>query len=109
MDIFYKTEDLRELCTNKREAVRQLGQKGFKKLRTRKADIEAAARVTDLVAGNPHPLKGDKEGSFSLRLDGGCRLVFEPAHETIPRKEDGGIDWSQVTAIRITYIGDYHE
>jgi proteic killer suppression protein len=37
------------------------------------------------------------------------RLVFEPAHETTPRLEDDGIDWSQVTQICIIWIGDYHD
>ena len=26
-----------------------------------------------------------------------------------PRKDDGSLDWSQVTSIRIIFIGDYHD
>lgn len=37
-------------------------------------------------------------------IDGGRRLVFEPANESLPRKEDGGIDWSEVTAVHIVFI-----
>ena len=109
MNILYKTDALEKLCTNKKEATRKLGQPGFKKLRTRMADIRAAQKVTELVAGNPEPLKGDRKGRFSLRLHGGDRLVFEPAHEPIPEKEDGSTDWSRVTAVRIVFIGDYHD
>jgi proteic killer suppression protein len=48
-------------------------------------------------------------GQFALDLDGGRRLVFEPAHDPIPRKDDGGIDWSAVSRISIVFIGDYHD
>jgi proteic killer suppression protein len=57
----------------------------------------------------PHPLKGDRDGQFALDLVHPQRLLFEPANETIPRLEDGGIDWSQVTQICIIWIGDYHD
>ena len=86
-----------------------LGPVGFKKLRARLADLEAATRVTELVAGKPHPLKGNRKGQFALYLDGGCRLVFVPANEPVPQKNDGGIAWSEVTAVRIVFIGDYHD
>ena len=69
----------------------------------------AAANVADLVAGRPHPLKGDRAGQFALDLDRGSRLVFEPAHEPVPIRDDQSIAWDQVTAIRIVFIGDYHD
>ena len=109
MNILYLTDDLEKLCTDKRKAKKKLGNDGFKKLRARLADIKAAQQVTELVAGTPHPLKGDREGQFALRLDKGKRLVFKPAHEPIPQKEDGSTDWDRVTAVRIIYIGDYHD
>jgi hypothetical protein len=55
------------------------------------------------------PLIGDRVGQFSLRLDGGRRLVFVGDHVPTPRKSDGGIDWSLVTDVRIVEIGDYHD
>jgi toxin HigB-1 len=65
--------------------------------------------VQELVAGRPHPLKGDRAGQFALDLDGGKRLVFEPANEPIPYKQDGSIDGAIVTHICIVFIGDYHD
>ena len=37
------------------------------------------------------------------------RLLFEPADTPIPRKNDGGIDLAQVTAVQITAIEDTHD
>lgn len=44
-----------------------------------------------------------------MRLDGGRRLVFEPATEPPPLNEDGTIAWDRVTSIRVVFIGDYHD
>lgn len=109
MEINFKDKKTRELCEKKAVAERKLGAACARKLRTRLSDLEAASRVTDLVAGNPHPLKGDRAGQFALDLAGGWRLVFSPDHDPNPIRPDGGIDWHQVTIVCIEYIGDYHD
>ena len=73
------------------------------------ADISAAKRVTELITGHPHPLKGDRLGQFSLDLAGGWRLVFASANDPIPRREDASVNWSAVTIVCIDYIGDYQD
>ncbi|MEO8022153.1 killer suppression protein HigA [Polaromonas sp.] len=109
MEIKFKDQQLRELCEKKAVAAKKLGDNCARKLQTRLADIAANSRVTDLVAGKPHPLKGNRLGQFSLELAGGWRLVFAPANEPIPRRDDASIDWSAVTIVCIEYIGDYHD
>ena len=108
MDIGFEDEKLARLCNNRRLADRRLGRNGAKRLRSRLADLKAASVVTELVAGSPHPLTGDRLGQFSLRLHGGNRLVFQPAQDPVPVLCDGGIDWSSVTAVVVVEIGDYH-
>ena len=109
MKIGYKDQKLQDLCLKRAAAQKALGAACAKKLMVRLQALEAAARVTDLVAGNPHPLKGDRYGEFALDLAGGWRLTFVPAHDPCPTKLDGGIDWAQVTIVTIEYIGDYHD
>ena len=109
MEIRFKEKQLRELCEKRAVAAKKLGDIGARKLQTRLADIAAASRVTDLITGNPHPLKGDRHGQFALDLAGGWRLVFVPANEPIPRRDDAAINWSAVTIVCIEYIGDYHD
>jgi len=109
MDVSFGDEKLRYLCERQAIADRRLGKNAARRLRSRLADLLAAARVADLVAGHPHPLVGSRAGQFALDLDGGRRLVFEPDHGPVPRKEDGGIDWSRVKRVRIVFIGDYHD
>ena len=109
MDVRYKDKKIRELCEKQAVAEKKLGTASARKLKVRLLALEAAARVTDLVAGDPHPLKGDRLGEFALDLSGGWRLVFSPAHDPCPVRPDGGIEWAQVTIVSIEYIGDYHD
>jgi toxin HigB-1 len=109
MEITFADGKLQELCEQERIAQKKLGQPCARKLRVRLANLMAAEVVTDLVAGRPHPLKGDRLGEFALDLEGGRRLVFESTNEPIPMDEDGAIDWSKVTQIKIVFVGDYHD
>lgn len=109
MEIRFKDKKLRDICEKQAVAKKKVGDACARKLRTRLADLEAAEQVTDLVAGNPHPLKGDRRGQFALDLAGGWRLVFAPANDPIPLTTDDAIDWSQVTIVSIEFIGDYHD
>ncbi|MCW5322192.1 type II toxin-antitoxin system RelE/ParE family toxin [Verminephrobacter aporrectodeae] len=109
MEIRFKDKRLRQLCEKEAVARKKLGDSGARKLLARWADLTAASCMSDLKAGRPHPLKGDRLGQFSLALDGGRRLVFAPANDPVARREDGSIDWSAVTVVCIEFIGDYHD
>lgn len=109
MELEFKDKHIQKLCEDSAHAIRKLGDPCARKLRTRIAEIQAAAVVTELIAGKPHPLKGTRNGQSSVELHGGSRLVFEPRNPTIPTRDDGSIEWSKVTRVRIVYISDYHD
>jgi proteic killer suppression protein len=104
---FRRTTD-RKLAEDERLAQRKLGAVSAKQLRNRLADLQAARSVSELVAGQPHPLKGDREGEFAVTINAGLRLVFESADEPKPMTAEGHIDWPRVTRPHVTFIGDYH-
>jgi proteic killer suppression protein len=70
------------------------------------------ARSLALVPVTPpdrrHQLKGNRDELFAVNLNHPFRLVFEPNHNPVPRKADGGIDTEQVSAITILEVIDYH-
>ena len=109
MDIDFANAKLRPLCEQHARMVGAFGLPCAKKLQGRLADIEAAAFVTELVAGRPHPLKGDRLGQFAVDLHVAVRLVFEPDHDPVPRNADKSIAWNKVNKVRIVFIGDYHD
>ena len=105
MEIFFHTSRIRKICENDKLAIKKLGDICAKSLRNRLADLEAAETVGELLAGNPHPLKGNRKGQIAVNLTGGVRLIFkqnQAPHLNQP------IDWREVREIRIIDIGDYH-
>ena len=74
-------------------------------------ELRAADTLADISTLPParcHQLSGDRAGQFAVDVRHPFRLIFEPAHDPVPRKEDGGIDLPRVTAIRILEVTDYH-
>lgn len=109
MDLEFANSKLRQLCEDAKDAQKRLGPHSARKLRARLSDLVAVSAVGDLVAGRPHPLKGKRSHEFSVSLHGGDRLVFEAAGENTPLTTDGSVDWKNVSRVRITEIGDYHD
>src|SRR3990172_3048075 len=108
MKIEFSTPTLKALCEEERLMVRSLGKAGAKKLKSRLADLVAASTLAEIVAGRPHPLKGDRLGEFALDLRGGYRLILVPI-DPMPKTKDDAIDWYRVNQIRIMSIEDYHD
>jgi toxin HigB-1 len=110
MDILFKNEQLRKLCNEGREAPRKLNENATR-LRRRLDDMAAASCLEDMrnLPGQIEELKADRHGQLSLRISGGLRLVFRPAHGPCPAKPDGGLDWKAVTAVLILEVVDYHD
>lgn len=109
MEISYATTKIKDLCEDPKRATKVLGPESARKLRTRLAELDAAASVMELPAGKPHPLKGNRAGQFAVSLAGGHRLIFESANEPVPVKPDGGTDWGLVNKVRILAADDYHD
>lgn len=111
VEITFDTNRLREECSSFRLLVKRYGERQAKKIRQRLDDLRAAAALEDMryIGGRCHELKGDRQGQLSLDLVHPYRLIFEVANEPIPRKPDGGLDWKQVTAVRILGVEDTHE
>ena len=109
MEIRFGNRKLRELCERRARAERRLGSDSARKLRSRLSDLEAATSVAELHAGRPHALTGARKDQLALDLADGLRMVLSADQEPCPRRADGGIDWSQVTAVRIDSIEDYHD
>jgi proteic killer suppression protein len=111
VDILFANNRLKRLLNTERVLKREYGNANAKVFARRMSDLRAAPCLKDMVLlpGGCEELKADRRGQLSLRLHGGCRLVFEPAHEPVPRKPDGGLDWLAVTGIRILEIVDYHD
>lgn len=111
MRISFKTKKLQKICSEDREMQRHLGPARARKLRQRLMELKAAETLADVSHLPPprcHELSNDRAGQFSVDLDHPYRLLFIPADEPIPYREDGGIDLDLVRDIEIIEIEDTH-
>ena len=108
MQITYASKAIQRLCEEDKHQRKQLGEKRAKRLKNRLNELRAVDNVSQIQLGRPHPLTGDRAGQFSVDLDGPMRLLVEPTDQPPPMLEAGGIDWQQVTSVRLLEIGDTH-
>jgi len=115
MDILFKKKKDSEIANNESKLGKEFRGNPRRSKLVRKrldelADVENLAEMGSLPQAGCHELKGSRAGQLAVNLDKGFRMVFEAANEPIPHKPDGGLDWSQVTAIRILNLAeDYHD
>lgn len=111
MEIIFKTRKLQKLANHKVLSVRGFGEIGAMRLGRRLDEIRAAENLATLMTlpqARCHPLKGDLKGKFAVDLHHPQRLILEPANDPVPHLEDGGIDASRVTTVRVLKVEDYH-
>jgi proteic killer suppression protein len=111
MDISFKTSAIQKLCSKNAVAQKKLGPKMARKLQRRMMELKAAETLADISHLPParcHELKGNRKGQLSVDLEHPYRLLFIPADNPVPAKENGGLDWAQVTEIEIIRIIDTH-
>ena len=111
MKIHFSSEKQEKILNSSKELTKKRGPENAKKVRRRMDDLQAAVQLEAMryLPGDTHELHGDSAGTLAIDLHKGWRMIFEPAEDPPPRKPDGGLDWSQITEIRILELEDYHE
>ncbi len=111
MKIEFGSSKLQKLCSSEKAMRKEWGAEMAKRLMQRLADLEAIASLDEArnLPGRCHELTGDRAGQLAMDLVHPQRLVFKSGTEPKPTNKSGGLDWKQVTAIRILEIVNYHE
>jgi proteic killer suppression protein len=111
VEITFRTRKL-EKTFNSASALRKAhGDRMAKTVAMRLAVLRAAGTLSMVPTTPPerrHQLRRDRDEQYAVDLIHPYRLVFEPNHQPLPRKEDGGLDTDQVSAITIMEVIDYH-
>jgi proteic killer suppression protein len=90
---------------------KELGRGMAKKLSQRMGELKAAETLSEISHLPPprcHELT-NRKGVYSVDLEHPYRLLFIPANDPVPFKEDGGISKDDVTEIEIIDIEDTHD
>ena len=110
MEIDFATSKLRRQLESGKNLKKAFGDRA-RRIMMRLDVLEQAENLVDTPTDPPcrcHQWDRDWAGCFAVDISGDWRLIFEPAHDPIPTRDDGGIDRSAVVAIRIRAIVDYH-
>lgn len=111
LEVCFTTKKLQKVCNSDKDLVRRHGPRRAKLIRECLDDLAAIDRLLDIKKiphHRCHELAGNRKGDFSMDLDHPYRLIFRPSHDPIPEKEDGGIDWSRVSAIVVAGVENTH-
>lgn len=111
MDIAFSSKKFEDTCNSEDARKKAYGKREGALLGQRLDDMKAARSLEDMrhLPGRCHELKGDRKGQLGLDLVHPHRLIIVPANDPVPRKDDNGLDWTKVTAIKVIEIAkDYH-
>jgi plasmid maintenance system killer protein len=111
MDIVFKNKKIDKLCNNQKLLVKEFGADRAKRIRRRLDDLRAVAVLEDMrnFLGRCHELLYARSDQLSLDLDHPYRLIFEPSYDLLPKKPDGGLDWTKISSVTIVGVEDTHD
>ncbi len=111
MNIDFARPRLKRTFNSETALKRAYGDRMIRTIAMRMKVLRHAPTLSKVPVTKPdrrHQLEGNRAGQYAVDLVHPKRLVFEPNHNPMPRKKDGGIDTDQVTAITIIEVIDYH-
>lgn len=112
MDIIFRTAKFAKECNEFRLLQKVYGEQRARLIRRRLDELRAAnnlAEISHLPPPRMHQLKGERQGQISLDLDHPYRLLITVANNPIPKKDNGSINLSKVTAVMIFAVEDTHD
>ncbi|MEN6365234.1 MAG: hypothetical protein ABFC88_00265 [Thermoguttaceae bacterium] len=111
MEVSFANSKLQKLCNSSKKLRGEHGPRMADLIQQRLAELTAAATLEDmrmLPGAKCHELTQNLKGLLAVSLVHPDRLAFKPMESPLPRKPDGGLDWSKVKHIEVVGIGDYH-
>jgi plasmid maintenance system killer protein len=110
LEISFKNKKLETQLTVPKEIVKSFGQFAVKINQRLKelSDADNLSIIRTIPAANCHELKGSSKWKLAVDVSRNYRMIFEPNHSPIPKKDDGGLNWEETTKIQINEIVDYH-
>jgi proteic killer suppression protein len=105
LELAFSTQELRTLCEAEAAADRRLGASAGGALRRVLADLRAASQMAEFIELTGSCPTGDSRDQLVIDLVDGAIVVLGPNHVKTPRTTSRGIDWSQVSRVKILRIG----
>lgn len=110
MNITFDSAKLAKVMNDDTKLQTTYGPEQSRKIRARLDDLQAATSLEEIrnLPGRCHELTGNRAGQLAIDLKHPHRLIVRPDHDPLPTKDDRGLDWAQVTAVKVLEVVDYH-
>lgn len=110
MEILYSNNKLKKQITDLRELDKAFGQLA-RQINKRVSELTSCDNLSIMKLfpqAKCHELSGNRKGQLAIKVSGNFRIIFIPNHNPVPEKEDGGMNWVEITSITIIEVSDYH-
>jgi proteic killer suppression protein len=105
LDFSFENKEIRSICEDESMAVNIYAPAVIEKLKNRLTDMLAAKTVSEIPPiGNPREIKGAHHMHYAIDLCDGFQITFSANHVKIPLTQNGSMDWSKVSHIKILQI-----
>lgn len=101
MELAFDSRALRTMCESETVAKRNLGTKVAETLKHRLGDLRAATSINEVIVGQPRLLDAEQ---MVIDLCDGYHIIFSANHPKKPISEDGALDWTKVSRVKILRI-----
>jgi plasmid maintenance system killer protein len=111
MEVSFANSKLQKVCNSEKKLRSKYAPRMVALIQQRLAELADADSLDDmrfLPRARCHELTQNLKGLLAVDLVQQDRLAFKPIDSPLPRKPDGGLDWSRVTRVEVVGIGDYH-
>jgi proteic killer suppression protein len=111
VELSFANRKLAKELADEKSIVRNYGADNGRRICQRLAQLMAAPNLETLRTlpqMRAHELTADRAGQISVDVRHPYRMLLAPDQDEIPRKPDGGLDWSRVTRVKILGIEDTH-
>ena len=111
MEVSFASGKLQKVCNSSKKLRGEYGPRMADLIQQRLAELADADTLEDMrmiPGARCHELTQNLKGLLAVGLVHPDRMVFRPNESPLPKKQDGGLDWSKVKHIEIAGIGDYH-
>jgi proteic killer suppression protein len=112
MEVVFRTRKLQRASNSKELLKREYGAENGRLIMRRLLVLQNANSLGDVPRDRPdrcHALGGERRGQFAVDVKHPFRIVFEPANDPLPLRDNGELDLARMTSICILSIEDYHK
>ena len=111
MELSFKNSKLAKVLNSERDILRNYGTDNGRHIMLRLSNIrdaETLEQLSKVPQTRVHELTADRKDQISVDVKHPYRIILVCNHEEMPRKPDGGLDWTRITKVQLIEIVDTH-